>query len=204
MAIHGFFGSLGSGKDITCQHILQSKLKRKQLVTHCKVSYPHILMTLEQIFDKAISDTNFFQNKMLYLSEFHLIVESRRSTAGVNVDFSQTILIQLSKLDCDLFFTSQLLSQIDLRIKEMQKYFYFCRKVIRPTMARFDPDARILMDLDTGELIKFDIEVDYLVRDGEHIDFTSFILPWNVLKTYFKIYDTREIVKFNRNKYLRR
>lgn len=211
MAIHGFFGSLGSGKDTTLNFFLLDKVKKgKKVISHVKMNIPYEYMTLEQIFNKAITDTKYFTDKILYLSEFHLIVESRRSMASVNVDFSQTILIQLSKIDCDLFYTAQLLSQIDLRIKEMQKYFYFCMKTYRlhdlteELIQKIDWDKRIVRHPITNIPIPIDIDVQLVIQDGEKLDTISFTLPYEVIKPLFKNFDTREIIQFDREKFLKK
>lgn len=208
MAIHGFFGSLGSGKDTLANYFLSFKVKKGiQVISHCHLNYPYIYLSIDDIFNKAITDTKFFQDKILYISEFHLIMESRRSTAAVNVDFSQNILIQLGKLDCDFYYTCQLLSQMDLRIKEMQKYFYFPHKKFRlsdiPTelINQIDFDKRIVRHPITNELIPFDLVIDYLMQDGENITSSKHILSWETLLTLFDRFDTREIVQFNREKY---
>lgn len=219
MAIWGFFGQLGDGKDTTANYFLRLKAEKgRQIVSHCELSFPYIYLPIDEIFNKAINDTLFFQDKILYISEFHLIMESRRSSASVNVDFSQQILIQLGKIDCDLFYTSQLLSQMDLRIKEMQKYFFFCKKVFRldgleqfteidgkkvQIYSLVDFDQRIVRHPLTHELIPFDIDLQ-IVTQGREMETTSAILPWEILVTLFDRFKTREIIKFDRNKYLKK
>lgn len=210
MAIHGFFGSLGSGKDTLANYFLSFKVnKGVQVISHCHLNFPYIYMPIDDIFQKAITDTKFFQDKILYISEFHLIMESRRSTAAVNVEFSQNILIQLGKLDCDFYYTCQLLSQMDLRIKEMEKYFYFPHKKFRlsqiPTelVNRIDFDKRIVKHPITNEFIPFDLIIEFLEVDGEKSKMTKHVLPWEILITLFDRFDTREIVQFNREKYKR-
>lgn len=216
MAIHGLYGVLGSGKSTTANLILQSKSnKGKTIISHCDLNMPYERLTIYEIFDKAISDTKFFTDKVLFMDEFHLIMESRRSTAGVNVDFSQSILIQLGKLDCDLIYTSQLLSQMDLRIKEMQKYFYFCNKEYRiegmpiNIYNKIDWDARIPKHPITKMPIPCDIEVEYWelvgVRKGiPKYDTLNYVLPYEMLVNIFNRFNTREIIKFDRKKYLRK
>lgn len=220
MAIWGFFGMLGDGKDTTANYFIRLQQERgRKIVTHCKLNFPHIYLPIDEIFDKATSDTNFFKDKILYISEFHLIMESRRSTSSVNVDFSQQILIQLGKIDCDLFYTSQLLSQIDLRIKQMQKYFFFCKKEFRLTDDLYEfitlPDGKVtqiydLIDFDkrivvhpiTGKLIPFDIDLIVATQKRE-IEIEKAMLPWETIVTLFDRFETREIIKFDRKKYLK-
>lgn len=219
MAIWGFFGQLGDGKDTTANYFLKLKTEKgRKVVSHCQLSFPYIYMPIDQIFDKCTKDTLFFQDKILYISEFHLIMESRRSSSSVNVDFSEQILIQLGKIDCDLFYTSQIPSQIDLRIKEMQKYFFFCKKVFREhglyemvekdgkrvsIHSLVDWDRRIVKHPITGKLIPFDIDLQILIQSRE-IETQTAILPWEILETLFSRFETREIIKFDRAKYLKK
>lgn len=210
MPIWGFFGNLGDGKDTTANYFIKlQREKGRKVVSHCQLNFPYIFLPIEKIFDKAISDTMFFKDKILYISEFHLIMESRRSTASVNVDFSQQILIQLGKIDCDLFYTAQLLSQIDLRIKQMQKYFFFCKKVFRldglteEIYEQIDFDRRIVLHPQTKEPIPFDIDLVVIIQNRE-MDFTTSILPWEIIKTLFERFDTREIIQFDRKQYLKK
>lgn len=204
MAITGILGVLGSGKGVIANYLIKEKIKKgRTVITHTKVNYAHVYMAIDEIFRNATTRTEVFKDKVLFIDEFHLIMESRRSSAGVNVDFAQQILIQLGKLDCDFIYTTQLLSQVDLRIREMTNYFYFVEKVIRPTDRPFDRDKRILRFLDNNELVPFDIDVIYVERQGQVLYDTSFTFTWQLLQTIFKDYDTREIVKFDRDKYLR-
>lgn len=221
MAIWGFFGSLGSGKDTLANYFLKIKLQKpnpKKIVSHVYLKHPHELLSIDEIFDKAINNTEYFRRKIIYISEFHLIMDSRRSTASVNVDFSQMLLIQLNKLDADLFFSCQTLDQLDKRIKENQKYFFFTHKVFRleglDQEVFYNGETRILYDIIdwddrivrnpiNNELIPFDLDIDYVVLDGERTDTGSAILPWEVLLTIFENFDTREIIKFDRKKYLK-
>lgn len=213
MAIRGFFGVLGSGKTLTANHFMKlESAKGRRIITHADLNIPHKKLSLDEIFEKAINNTSFFRDSILFIDEFHLVVESRRSTASVNVDFSQSILIQLSKLDCDLYYTSQLLSQIDLRIKEMQKYFFFCRKDVAIQLCNnaehqicdYDEDRRILRCKNCNKLIPFDIDLQILIFDGLKFKLHSACLPWEYCQTLFSNYKTREIIKFDRKKYLKK
>lgn len=212
MAIWGFFGSLGSGKDTLANYFLKIKLQKsnpKPIITHVYLKHPHILKSIDEIFNLATSDTEFFYRKILYISEFHLIMDSRRSSASVNVDFSQQLLIQLNKLDCDFFYTCQTIDAIDKRIKENQKYFFWCHKVFRldnitqEDYDNIDWDDRIPVHPKTQLPIPWDMDIDYIEIDGERSITNSAILPWEVMVTIFDNFHTREIIKFDRKKYLK-
>lgn len=221
MAIWGFFGSLGSGKDLTANYFIKIKLQKpnpKKIITHVYLKHPHTLLPLDDIFNLATTNTEYFARKILYLSEFHLIMDSRRSSASVNVDFSQMVLIQLSKLDCDLFYTSQDLDQMDKRVKQNEKYFFFCHKMFRldgldlivdyqgqkkMLYDIIDWDERIVKNPITQELIPFDIELEYVTIDGNRTETGESILPWETIVTIFENFNTREIIKFDRKKYLK-
>lgn len=224
MAIRGFFGLLGSGKDLTLNYTLnQPQFKDIKIISHSYLKKKHISIDIESIFEKARTNTLFFKDSILYLNEFDLVMESRRSNAAVNVDFSQMLLKQLSKIDCHLWYTCQDPSQIDKRIIQLQKYFYFCEKKFRYTENLFnlvdDPynpnekiqlinlidwDKRIVINPITKQPIPFDVQVNYLERS---IKKTSgfiekrFKLPWEYLQSLFDQYDTREIIKFDREKF---
>lgn len=215
MAIYGFFGSLGSGKTLLANYYLREKIKQgKKIISHAFLKIPYMHLSIDDIFEKAITETYIFKNKVLFMDEFHLLMESRRSTAGVNVDFSQSILIQLGKLDCDLFYTAQLLSQMDLRIKEMQKYFFFCSKQFRPSevddltfeeISRINIDDRIPLHPVKLVPLKCDIYILVMERISQN-DFSTgqAVFPWEEMEKIFNDYDTREIIKFDRKKYLRK
>lgn len=210
MAIWGFFGQLGQGKTTVANYFMKIQFQKgRKIVSHAKLNFPYIYMPIDEIFDKALNETEFFRDKLLFMDEFHLIMESRRSSASVNVDFSQSILVQLGKLDCDLYYTSQLLSQMDLRIKEMQTYFFFCKKQFRvglylsEILEKIDFDRRIVMD-QNGKLVPFDIELKYLIQRSDlDMESGSAILPWEIIQNLFGNFDTREIIKFDRKKYLK-
>lgn len=195
MAIWGVFGGLGQGKTVTALHFLNFwNLQGKPILSNVHLGIPYQYMDMELIYEKGKNDTEYFKNKVLFIDEMHLLMESRRSGASVNVDFSQNILIQLGKLDCTFIYTSQLLSQVDLRIREMTKYFIFCSKVSKDGQM-IDSDLRVLpFDI----LIDLDIIIQHSDTNIERQKAT--LDP----KHLFNLYDTREIIQFDRDKFLKK
>lgn len=195
VAIHIVCGQLGQGKTVFSVFLLHNAYKKgKKILSNVHLNFPYKFMDMEMIYDKGKNDTKYFKDKVLFIDELHLLMESRRSSASVNVDFAQNILIQLGKLDCTFICTTQLLSQVDLRIRGFAKYIITCRKVAREG-GLIASDLRILpFDI----LIDLEIATVYSERDIE-IEYATFD-P----KPYFELYDTREIIQFDRAKFLKR
>lgn len=192
----GIFGNLSSGKTALAVSIIYQEYQAKQtkVITNIDLKFPNVKVDLPELIDKTRNDPDFFRNAILFLDEIHVIIDARRSMADINQKFTQ-FLTQLGKLDCNLIFTAQILnSQIDLRLRELMDIYVICEKMdergnkiygkrVSDKKVYFMTEWHILVKAGTKEIVrKIPYDLDYV----------------------FPLYDTRELVIFDRDAFLKK
>lgn len=197
--IVGIFGNLSSGKSaLAVKYCYDDWVKNKsRVISNIYLDFPSVLLTIDELYAKALSNPEFFRDSILYTDEIHNIIDARRSSSLLNMKFTQWI-TQLGKLDCRLIYTSQILSsQIDLRVRELCDVYIFCMRFILKNgvwqPAIFEP--RIVNDP-----VMFKCNMVVKVFGGLSYEYFTFDID---LSEYFKLYKTREIVYLDRELYLR-
>lgn len=192
--IFGLFGNLSSGKTITSIMLIDNYFKNQPVISNIKLNFDNaITLSIEKLYDYAINNPEYFLNKILLVDEIHNIVDARRSSSSLNTKFT-LFLTQLGKLDCTLFFTSQILSsQVDLRLRNLCDVFIFCERVLENPTDVFNI-KRITKD-------KIYIKCLMYIKVMSGLDYKRFKFIYDPSQ-YFNSYDTREIVLIDREKYL--
>lgn len=204
--ITAFLGNLSAGKTCLCVRCvfgLAADTGRKvfaNIALHFPKPYDDLYTYIPtEDFPKEVTgNPERFQDSIILLDEAAVILEARRSSAGVNLDFTQFI-TQLGKLGVDLFYTAQILtSQIDLRLRELGDLYVFCNRMVfingvwRPayTMPRILPKETPIM-IDAVAVLR--------IMGGLQQKINRFkYLP----KEFdFSLYDTREIVMVDRERF---
>lgn len=217
--IVGSFGNLSSGKTQLTVIMLENEAKQgTKIFSNITLSFPdpktqkrvnHYRM--EDLPAMVKEDPGQFENSILFVDELHNIVEARRSSASLNVDFTQFV-TQLGKLGCDLYYTSQILSsQIDLRLREMGDLFYFClRYFYNPIKGKWEMAAmkkRIIRlgclygRPNEGPLLPIAIKYSGFLRVMGGLDVKEFKGVYVPTQADFRKYRTKEIVLLDREKY---
>lgn len=200
--IIGLFGSLGSTKTIGGVHYCHSeRLRGKKIISNIKLNFPYEKIDLEGLFKIAFSENvhlkkEFFGNSVLFLDEIHNIVDARKSTSNLNTYFTQFV-TQIGKLDCTLIFTSQIFtSQIDLRIRELCNVIGTCFKLDKET-----GQILIFTDRIAKKPILACIYFEVVMFGLDNPNNPKAIYTYDP-EPYFNMYDTREIVLLDREKFI--
>lgn len=193
--IIGIFGNLSSGKTLLAVKLLKDEMDKNpntKIISNIYLKFPYKFLDMESLVTEIISNKEQFENALLFIDEGHNIFESRRSTSKVNVDTTRFI-TQIGKLNCNLIFTSQMFSQADIRIRELCDILCFC--------ARIDKNGRPLILQPRIVDQKIFIEVRIMIKLYGGLSFTAKIVRFNP-EPYFNLYETKEIVVLDRDKYL--
>jgi len=173
--IIGITGPIGSGKTLfmtRCaykewqQHIEKIKNKEMEIVTNYKLNnIPFRYIDANELFN--IKTT--LKNARLFIDEMHIFMDSRSSMNKSNKTLTHFIL-QTRHLGVHLYFTTQDISQVDIRLRRQLDMLAYCT----PTL--YEGWFKIRM-------------IDY--RDVLNIRTNSFIYCGS---NYYDLYDTTEIV----------
>lgn len=195
MAIGGIFGNLSSGKTLFGAKICHDSYKSGvEVISNIKLFFPYERLSLDEMIDRTRKNPEHFKDKLLFVDEIHLIIDARRSSSDLNFKFTQ-FAVWLGKLNADLVFTSQLFtSQVDLRVRELCDFLFFCDRV----------------DLNRNSIVgKRTVDQDILIKViMVRKKYGGALLTKKVgyfdPKPYFNLYDTHELVLFDRDSYLKK
>lgn len=194
-------GGTGSGKDVLMMRYLTwcySKRKRK-VISNCYINgIDHIELNNNQLYEKILNkEHEFFRDSYLYITEAHYLFESRAAISNVNRVLSQ-FLTQINKLNCKILFNHQLLNQVDVRLRDFvneiiitEKYVIRDGELVKPS---FLDDRKLTDQIYIKMIINFQ---DYVGRD--HFELLGWFIP---NEDDFVVFNTEEIITFDREKYL--
>jgi hypothetical protein len=165
----GITGSLGSGKTLYMTRCLyKEKLKREdcRLITNYKLNeVPFEYIDASELFEMKEK----LKNTIIGIDEFHIFLDSRSSLTKKSKLLTYFIL-QSRHLGVHLYFTTQDIGQVDIRLRRMLDLLVYCRKTY------VDDYFKIRL-------------IDY--RDTMDIKQNEFIFHG---QPYYDLYDTTEIV----------
>lgn len=163
----GVTGALGSGKTLfmtRCLYKEYAKNNDKKIVTNYKlINIPHRFIVAKELFDLKSS----LQDTILGVDEMHIFMDCRESIKNKQMTH---FILQTRHLGVHLYFTTQDISQVDIRLRRMLDVLVYC------TQTHMDDFFKIKI-------------IDY--RDTLNITTNTFIFDGS---SYYDMYDTREIV----------
>lgn len=169
----GAFGGFGSGKTLIlasyCCHVANKP--NYKVFTNFTVKHKNITI-VEPIDLLNINPTDY--NVLLGLDEVYAWLDSRMSQTKVN-RFLSWIILQSRKRNMDIFYTAQLGSLVDLRLRDLTDIVIYCMR----TSLKPKADFVYIMELNLG----------WSVRRAK------FLLPYKKARKFFQYFDTREIVQ---------
>ena len=168
-------GPIGSGKTLFMTRCLyREKLKNPdvKIATNYRLNnIPFTFLNASDLFDIK----NQLTNTTMGIDEFHIFLDSRSFMKPSNQQLTHFIL-QTRHLGVNLYFTTQDISQVDIRLRKQIDFLAYCSHTIYENFFR----------------IKL---IDY--RDVLNITQNEFI--YNA-QPYYDMYDTREIIDFTATK----
>ena len=170
----GITGPIGSGKTLFMTRcIYKEKLRRPEvtIATNYKLNKIEFrYLSANDLFDIKSQ----LQDTIIGIDEFHIFLDSRAFMKPSNQQLTHFIL-QTRHLGVNLYFTTQDISQVDIRLRKQLDFLAYCT----PTFYEGFFKVKIL---------------DY--RDVLNIRQNDFVYNGAL---YYDLYDTREIIDFSTN-----
>jgi len=107
-------------------------------------------------------------NVNVYMDEGYTWLESRISGSRLNKLISY-LLFQSGKRGLDIYITAQLFSSVDLRFRQQSSLIIYCKKI--------------------------NDDFYYTIHNREKNTFKHLVMPKEIAKNYFPLYDTYEIIE---------
>lgn len=192
--IIGIFGNMSSGKTVLAVKLAYDEFikKKAKIISNIELKFPYKFIDSDSLITTVIQQPNIFYESNFLLDEAHNYLESRRSSSSVNLRFVM-FLTQLGKLSCSLIMTSQMIRQIDIRFRELMDVVIVCNRI--------DEKGNIILEND--RILKKKILIQ--CKGEIYLHGGATILPFCFVfdpEPYFKLYNTREIVIIDREKYV--
>ena len=161
--IIGFMGDLGSGKTLGMTILGYSIYflsdKKLKIFSNYKVKGAYKIYKISQLFK--------IKNGIILLDELHILIDSRLWRYNKYlVDY----FLQIRKYNNFLLFTTQHFKQIDVRIRNVCQYLFYCQRF--------------------KNYFKYTL-IDTLYKDIKK----TIILPKNEAEKFYKYYNTFEAIK---------
>jgi hypothetical protein len=193
MVVVGLVGEMRSGKTLMMTILLLDEyLSKKEVLSNYHLNFPHQIIDVNEM-DKSIRDrkTDYFENKAIGIDEIHVFMDSRGSGQKRNKMLSY-FLTQSGKLDTTIYWTSQFMRQVDVRLRLNTQILY---KVKRYVLKR---GVKVLLRQDDK---RHDFYIDaekYVLMEGANGLFFGYKKTITIKNpsNYFKWYDTKQRVYY--------
>jgi hypothetical protein len=200
--ITGILGNRGSGKTLTAVIYAYHKyLDGYTIYSNIKLNFPYIPYDIDMLLDFAESG-KYFGETLFLIDEVHILFDSRTSGKSRNRIFSY-FLNQSSKNALDIIYTTQFSRQAEIRLRLNTEVVITCnaRSIVYKS-ANSNP-----IILPNYRPKKTDFKCITYIRTRT-IKFSDTGYDTEIMRTYlgnpyFKLYDTREVVKIERDKFER-
>lgn len=200
--IVGFIGQRGSGKTLTMVRYAYEKFKQGyKIYSNINLNFKHTIYTVDDLMEYA-EKGEYFGKTLLICDEIHIFFDSRSSGKTRNRIFSY-MLNQSSKNDMDVAYTTQFSRQVEIRLRLNTEIVNRCvcksivwkNKNSKPQVLLNyrpkDSDYKCVSVIQ-NEIFKFN-----------DTGLTSRKISRYVGNPYFKLYNTREVVRMQSDKYER-
>ena len=124
----GIIGGLGSGKTLfmtVCGYL--EYLTGRSVLSNYHLAFPYNYLKLSEIISK-IRNKEQLQNVVLLIDEIHIAFDARCSMSDRN-RYGSYFVLQTRKRDVHLYFTSQSIWQVDVRIRENLDRLVVCENL---------------------------------------------------------------------------
>jgi len=161
-------GGLGSGKTLLeTRYAYKEHKKGKKIFANYNLNFEHTKINLVDLLEHKPE----LENSGLFMDEIYIYLDSRLSMAKRNRMLSYFV-FQTRKLGVTLYFTSQHIGQVDVRLRNMIDILCLCKQTIKKDWFKIDM-------------------TDY--RDFPDVRSNTFVFNGSV---YYPMYDTKELVTF--------
>jgi len=159
-------GGLGAGKTLLMtRYAYKEFMKGKQIFSNYNLKFKHKKIDLISLLEHKPE----LENSGIFMDEVYIYLDSRLSMSKRNRMLSYFI-FQTRKLGVTLYFTSQHIGQVDVRLRNLLDILCFCKQTIKKNW--------------------FKVELtDY--RQFPDIQSNTFVYKGT---NYYPMYDTKELV----------
>ena len=180
--IHLVVGKQGSGKTVYVVKKAYDYYKQgKTIYSNVDLKFPYKLLDYDDIINCRLD------NAMVIIDEAHQLLGSRSSMSRINNEITTSFISMVRKKNLDLFLTTQHERKIDARIREMEMdYFYLCTRY-----AFIKGEWKeVLHNQDVDKNTPINIKIKVI-----EVDTGTEIIGYFRANPYFKMYDTRQIIR---------
>ncbi len=156
------YGNMGFGKTLFTTAI--AKLINSKVVSNYCLKFPFTVFELNDFIDGK------YENCMVLLDEAYNYLEARLSGSNLKNKFMSYMLFQSRKKGLEIILTSQLMSTLDLRYRNLADTFVYCKGV---SLKGFE----------------------YIIFNRQLNRTAQIYLPLEMAKTIFPLYDTNEVIE---------
>lgn len=126
---------MGTGKTLfMTMRVQKHAAKGARVIANYGLNFPHEKANAALLMGLVENETSL-QRCVLALTEIHVMLDARQSMKKRNITISYLIL-QTRKREVTLFYDSQSLQQVDVRLRQNTDYFVYCKKVA-PNLFRY-------------------------------------------------------------------
>lgn len=172
--IAGFIGDIGGGKTASMIRDVYIKyLQGRKIYSNIKLNFDYEPITIEDLI--AMSEGKIDINEaVIVLDELHIYMDSRTSASKRNRIISYFGL-QTRKMDVDLYYTTQYINQVDLRIRNLTNCLVECYTTDSP----------------------YEKDVKYTLNIINYRKINKVVTKKSIFKTnnVYSLYDTKEVVR---------
>ncbi len=123
--IVGFIGDIGGGKTASLvKEVYIKYLSGRKIFSNIKLNFPYTHVSQEDLLEMASGGFNL-QDGVLVLDEIHIYLDSRTSMSKENRVITYFAL-QTRKVGVDLYYTTQYINQVDLRLRNLTNALIEC------------------------------------------------------------------------------
>ena len=183
----GIIAKKGWGKTARMTHLLYEDYKAgAKVITNYETVFSDKVLTMVEIMDMILDDDSDLFNASIGLDEIHTGADSRDFLSASNKAFSM-FFTQLRKRNIVLYYTTQHVKQIDVRLRRLTDYILH----ISPSPLYYG---------DNYKYEKNPIVFYWQLRSAMEWDEILAEAEWDA-RDFFKkkLYDTNEIVGFDKN-----
>lgn len=193
MVVVGLVGEMRSGKTLLMTLLLHDdNVRGKEVIANYHLNFNSEVLDVNAL-DESIrgGDTDYFKDKSIGIDEIHVFMDSRGSGQKRNKMMSY-FLTQSGKLDTTVYWTSQFLRQVDVRLRLNTQILYKCERYSLRNGKKY-----ALRQDDKREEFCIDAHKHFLKDTPKGLMYVyEKTLTIKNPKKYYSLYDTKERVYY--------
>lgn len=200
--IIGFIGQRGSGKTLTMVRFAYEKyLEGYKIYSNINLNFPHETYTVDDLLDYA-ENGKYFGQTIFIIDEVHILFDSRSAGKKRNRIFSY-FLNQSSKNALDVYYTTQFSRQVELRLRLNTEIVIQCNCKVVVYKTKFSNPIIIQNYRPKNTDYKAISYIQCTIHKFSDTGLDTRKIIRYIGNKYFKLYNTKEVVILEQDKYER-